>query len=189
MEVDSELNAEIEVKFDIDTNGNLTVTVTDTLTDKSNEVLIKKGHLSRHEMSKLLSDAEKYKIDDLNESTRISYRNSFESFCFNLKEIADDHKWSNAITQENRQSIHKTCDNALKWLEDNEYVNKAAMENEFRKVANVSRLAISPTALSLYRSAYSLIGDASFLMNNNHDNSHGKHHHHHQHRQHRESEH
>jgi L1 cell adhesion molecule like protein len=54
---------QIEVTFDIDTNGILNVSASDKTTSKSNHITITndKGRLSAEEIERMVSEAEKYK--------------------------------------------------------------------------------------------------------------------------------
>ena len=54
---------QIEVTFDIDANGILNVSASDKTTGKSNKIVITndKGRLSKEEIERMVSEAEKYK--------------------------------------------------------------------------------------------------------------------------------
>ena len=54
---------QIEVTFDIDANGIINVTAADKSTGKSNKIVVTndKGRLSKEEIERMLSEAEKYK--------------------------------------------------------------------------------------------------------------------------------
>ena len=54
---------QIEVTFDIDANGILNVSASDKTTGKSNRITITndKGRLSKEEIERMVSEAEKYK--------------------------------------------------------------------------------------------------------------------------------
>ena len=55
--------SQIEVTFDIDANGILNVSASDKTTGKSNRITITndKGRLSKEEIERMVSEAEKYK--------------------------------------------------------------------------------------------------------------------------------
>ncbi len=57
---------QIEVTFDIDANGILNVSACDKGTGKQNKITITndKGRLSKEEIEKMVSDAEKFKAED-----------------------------------------------------------------------------------------------------------------------------
>merc|ERR1711928_53519 len=83
---------QIEVTFDIDANGILNVSAADKSTGKQNKITITndKGRLSKEEIERMVSDAEKFKAEDDQQKDRISAKNGLESYCFNMKTTLDD---------------------------------------------------------------------------------------------------
>jgi L1 cell adhesion molecule like protein len=75
---------QIEVTFDIDANGILNVAAVDKATGKQNKITITndKGRLSKDEIEKMVSDAEKYKAEDEAVANRITAKNGLENYCF-----------------------------------------------------------------------------------------------------------
>ncbi|KAI6036106.1 heat shock protein 70 family [Pisolithus microcarpus] len=67
---------QIEVAFDIDANGILNVSASDKTTSKSNRITITndKGRLSKEEIERMVSEAEKYKAEDEAMAARIQAR-------------------------------------------------------------------------------------------------------------------
>merc|ERR1712054_606010 len=68
---------QIEVTFDIDANGILNASAQDKSTGNQNKITITndKGRLSKEEIEKMVSDAEKFKADDEKQKDRISAKN------------------------------------------------------------------------------------------------------------------
>src|SRR6201992_1025821 len=68
---------QIEVTFDIDANGILNVSASDKTTGKSNRITITndKGRLSKEEIERMVSEAEKYKAEDEAAASRIQAKN------------------------------------------------------------------------------------------------------------------
>merc|ERR1711946_50916 len=64
---------QIEVTFDIDANGILNVSACDKSTGKENKITITndKGRLSKEEIERMVSDAEKYKQEDEAQKDRV----------------------------------------------------------------------------------------------------------------------
>merc|ERR1719228_3119074 len=78
---------QIEVTFDIDANGILNVSAIEKSTNKENKITItnENGRLSKEEIERMVSDAEKFKAEDDKQKERISAKNGLESYCFNIK--------------------------------------------------------------------------------------------------------
>ena len=110
---------QIEVTFDIDANGILNVSAADKSTGKQNKITITndKGRLSKEEIERMVSDAEKFKAEDDKQKDRISAKNGLESYCFNMKTTLDDDKVKDKISEDDKKAINGKCDEALKWLE------------------------------------------------------------------------
>ena len=75
---------QIEVTFDIDANGILNVSACDKGTGKQNKITITndKGRLSKEEIEKMVSDAEKFKAEDEACKNKVEAKNSLENYCF-----------------------------------------------------------------------------------------------------------
>ncbi|CAH1967555.1 unnamed protein product [Acanthoscelides obtectus] len=79
----------IEVTFDLDANGILNVSARDTSTGKSEKITITndKGRLSKAEIDKMLSEAEKYAHEDEMQRAKIQARNQLETYVFSAKQV------------------------------------------------------------------------------------------------------
>merc|ERR1712150_68897 len=113
---------QIEVTFDIDANGILNVSAADKSTGKQNKITITndKGRLSKEDIERMVSDAEKFKAQDEKQKERISAKNSLESYCFNMKSTVEDEKLKDKISDSDKETITKKCDEIIKWLDANQ---------------------------------------------------------------------
>jgi heat shock protein 1/8 len=87
---------QIEVTFAIDANGILRVSASDKTTGNSKRITITndKGRLSKEQIERMVSDAEKYKREDDEAASRISAKNSLESYAYNLRDaISETIRW------------------------------------------------------------------------------------------------
>jgi len=86
---------QIEVTFDIDANGILNVSAADKSTGRENKITITndKGRLSKEEIERMVSDAERYRSEDEKQRERVAAKNSLESYCFNMKSTVEDEKF------------------------------------------------------------------------------------------------
>ena len=78
---------QIEVTFDIDANGILNVSAVDSSTGKENKITITndKGRLSKEEIERMVSEAEKYKEEDEKQRDRVTAKNNLESYAYQMK--------------------------------------------------------------------------------------------------------
>jgi len=112
---------QIEVTFDVDANGILNVSAVDKSTGKSNKITITndKGRLSKEDIEKMVSEAEKYKQEDEIVKKKIEAKNSLENYCYSVRSSLKDEKIKDKFSAEESSSLEKLCDDALKWIESN----------------------------------------------------------------------
>jgi len=112
---------QIEVTFDIDANGILNVSAVDKATGKQNKITITndKGRLSKEEIEKMVSDAEKFKAEDEAVKAKIEAKNGFENYCFQMKNTLNDEKLKSTFTDEEKTTIEEASKEGLQWLEGN----------------------------------------------------------------------
>merc|ERR1712054_82293 len=110
---------QIEVTFDIDANGILNVSAMDKASGKNEKITITndKGRLSKEEIDKLVSDAEKFKDEDEKIRNRIEKKNGLENYCFQMKNQLDDEKMKDKFTDDDKTTITNATKEVLQWLE------------------------------------------------------------------------
>ena len=147
---------QIEVTFDIDANGILNVSAADKSTGKSSKITITndKGRLSKDEIERMVSDAEKFKNDDAKQKERISAKNGLESYCFNMKTTIEDENLKSKLSEEDRTAIGSKCSEALKWLEGNQLAEVDEFQDKQREVEAVC----NPIITKLYQSGGAMPG-------------------------------
>lgn len=128
---------QIEVSFDIDTNGILNVTAKDKSTGKSNSITITNdsGHLSKTELERMVADAEKFKAEDDAHRARIDAKNKLESFAFSLNGAIRDGE--DKLTNEDKAKVNQEVDEALKWLDANQLAEKEEFEDKHEQLQKV----------------------------------------------------
>merc|ERR1712232_794595 len=107
---------QIEVTFDIDSNGILNVSALEKGSGKAEKITITndKGRLSKEEIEKMVADAEKYKGEDDKQKERIASKNGLESFIFNLKSSMDNEEIKSKLSSEEISGAQSALDDALK---------------------------------------------------------------------------
>ncbi|CAF3002334.1 unnamed protein product [Rotaria socialis] len=139
---------QIEVTFDIDANGILNVSAVDKSTGRENKITITndKGRLSKDDIERMVSDAEKYKKEDEAQRDRISAKNSLESYCFNMKTSISDDKIAAKVSSDDKAKISETIEGALKWMETNQLAEKEEFEHKLKEIEKIC----SPIMAKLY---------------------------------------
>jgi len=112
---------QIEVTFDIDANGILNVSAVDKGTGKQNKIVITndKGRLSKEDIEKMVSEAEKYKAEDDVVKKRVETKNGFENYCFQMKNTLNEEKLKEKFTEDDKNLIERMSKEGIDWLESN----------------------------------------------------------------------
>ncbi|WQV81985.1 molecular chaperone DnaK [Helicobacter pylori] len=128
---------QIEVTFDIDANGILTVSAQDKNTGKSQEIKISgSSGLSDSEIEKMVKDAELHKEEDARKKEVIEARNHADSLAHQTQKSLDEHK---ANLNENDANEIQNAINALKDCIKNDNATKTELEDKTKLLAQAAQ--------------------------------------------------
>ncbi|GAA7477031.1 molecular chaperone DnaK [Helicobacter pylori] len=128
---------QIEVTFDIDANGILTVSAQDKNTGKSQEIKISgSSGLSDSEIEKMVKDAELHKEEDAKKKEVIEARNHADSLAHQTQKSLDEHK---ANLNENDANEIQNAINALKDCIKNDNATKAELEDKTKLLVQAAQ--------------------------------------------------
>ncbi|WRD18720.1 molecular chaperone DnaK [Helicobacter pylori] len=128
---------QIEVTFDIDANGILTVSAQDKNTGKSQEIKISgSSGLSDSEIEKMVKDAELHKEEDARKKEVIEARNHADSLAHQTQKSLDEHKTN---LNENDANEIQNAINALKDCVKNDNATKAELEDKTKALAQAAQ--------------------------------------------------
>lgn len=135
---------QIEVTFEVDANGILQVSAEDKGTGKSEKITItaEKGRLSQEEIDRMVQEAEEYADEDKKVKDRIDGRNGLEGFLYNLKNTVEE-KLADKLSEDDKETITKTVQDALDWLEDNQEADKEDYEEKQKEVEKITNPIMS----------------------------------------------
>ncbi|GAA9370203.1 molecular chaperone DnaK [Helicobacter pylori] len=128
---------QIEVTFDIDANGILTVSAQDKNTGKSQEIKISgSSGLSDSEIEKMVKDAELHKEEDARKKEVIEAKNHADSLVHQTQKSLDEHKTN---LNENDANEIQNAINALKECVKNDNATKAELEDKTKVLAQAAQ--------------------------------------------------
>ncbi|MCQ2697877.1 molecular chaperone DnaK [Helicobacter pylori] len=128
---------QIEVTFDIDANGILTVSAQDKNTGKSQEIKISgSSGLSDSEIEKMVKDAELHKEEDARKKEVIEARNHADSLAHQTQKSLDEHKTN---LNENDANEIQNAINALKECVKSDNATKAELEDKTKLLAQAAQ--------------------------------------------------
>ncbi|KAF5589291.1 heat shock 70 kDa [Fusarium subglutinans] len=127
---------QIEVTFDLDANGIMNVSAVEKGTGKSNKIVITndKGRLSKEEIERMLSDAEKYKEEDEAEGKRVAAKNGLESYAYSLRNTLSDPKVEEKIEASDKETLTAEIDKVVQWLDDNQQATREEYEEHQKEL-------------------------------------------------------
>lgn len=140
---------QIEVTFDIDANGILTVSAKDKNTGKSQEIKISgSSGLSDSEIEKMVKDAELHKEEDMKRKEVIELRNQADAMAHQTQKMLDENKANVA----NADEIQKAIDE-LKEVAKNENATKEQIESKLQALSQVAQSLAQSTQANAQNSA------------------------------------
>ncbi|CAG8683324.1 10500_t:CDS:2 [Rhizophagus irregularis] len=116
---------QIEVTFDFDANGILNVSAVDKITGRSNKITVTndKGRLSKEEIERMVTEAEKYHAERKKYAQKIETQNFLESYAYNLLNVAQN-------IDNIKNKLHDVTQKSVAWLENNQDARKDEYERE-----------------------------------------------------------
>merc|ERR1712137_85667 len=121
---------QIEVTFDVDANGIMNVSALEKGTGKTNKIVITndKGRLSKEEIERMLSEAEKYKEEDEAEAARIGAKNGLESYAYSLKNTISDPKVEEKLPADDKEKLQAKINETVEWIDSNTTATKEEVD-------------------------------------------------------------
>ena len=104
---------QIEVSFDVDTNGILNVTAMEKSTGKKMNIEIKndKGRLSEEDIDKMVQEAEKFKAQDEEYKLKVNTKNEIENTLMQCKSMLETNE-----NMPNKEKMLETISKEMEWL-------------------------------------------------------------------------
>jgi L1 cell adhesion molecule like protein len=146
---------QIEVTYDVDANGILNVAAVEKSTGKSNKITITndKARLSKEDIDRMVSEAEKFAEEDKVRMERVEARNVLEAYLYNSRNTLREDKVKDAIGEDVVKSTEDVIQEGIDWLSANESAETDAFKEKQKEVEE----KIRPVFMKLYQGA----GDAS----------------------------
>ncbi|XP_022779048.1 heat shock protein 70 B2-like [Stylophora pistillata] len=129
----------IEISFDVDANGILTVSAKDQSTGKSNNITITndKGRLSKTDIDRMVKEAEMFKEEDEKQRDKVNARNNLESYAHQVKQAVEDPKNDPKLDPEDKKIAKNKAQEVIAWLERNQEAEKGEYEEKQRDLQQV----------------------------------------------------
>lgn len=141
---------QIEITYDIDANGILSVSAVEKSTGKSNNITIKneKGRLSKEDIEKMVSEAEANADADKAKMAKIEKRNELESYLYNARNSMREDKVKETLGDNDVTRVEDAVTKGLSWLEEHQDEEPDVYETQRKSVES----QIQPIMMKLYAS-------------------------------------
>merc|ERR1712238_406042 len=129
----------IEVSFDVDANGILSISAHDQASgaSKSFTITSEKGRLSEEEIEKMVAESEEFADQDKEEKEKVKSRNGLEAYLYNLKNAITD-QLSESMNGGDKEELTTAIEEALVWLEDNPAAEKSEYDGKQKEVEGIA---------------------------------------------------
>lgn len=127
---------QIEVSFDMDTNGILTVSAVDKSNGKKADIKItNRGQLSKEEIEAKIQEAEKYAAADQTVRETVEAKNRLEMYIYGVKNTLEEGKVS--VSSSDKDSVTKVVDEVSSWIDSHPQASKSEYEDKIKTVEKV----------------------------------------------------
>ena len=129
----------IEVSFDVDADGILTVSAKDQSTGNSNNITITndKGRLSKMDIDRMVAEAEQYKEEDEKKRDKVNAKNNLEGYAHQVKQAVEDPKNDHKLDPVDKKIAKNKAQEVIAWLQRNQEAEKEEYEEKQRDLQQV----------------------------------------------------
>ncbi|KAH3760412.1 heat shock protein [Pelomyxa schiedti] len=139
---------QVEVTFDVDSDGILNVTAEDRTSGIKRNITIRndKGRLSAAQIDAMVREAEQFKTDDEEQKGRLESKHHLESYVYSVRNSLKDSAVADKIPVDEKQQIEQACKSAIDWLDSNQQATKEQYDDRMQQLEAV----VQPIITQLY---------------------------------------
>lgn len=126
---------QIEVTFDIDANGVLTVTALDKGTNKEQHITISNSNsLSQDEIDRIKKEAEEHKAEDDKKKEEMDKKNQAEGYIYSVEKSLNEDNFKDKFTDDERKQLEDLVKEAKAAIDSKDDDKMFAKKDELEKV-------------------------------------------------------
>merc|ERR1712146_692143 len=140
---------QIEVTFEIDSNGILNVGAEDKGTGKSEKITITndKGRLTEEQIEKTIKEAEQFADEDKKVKERVDAKNAFDGYLHSMKSAVegsgDNKGLSEKLEAEEKEKINDALKDGQSWLDSNPEADAEEVKEKHKEVEGICAPIVS----------------------------------------------
>ncbi|AYV85047.1 MAG: HSP70-like protein [Satyrvirus sp.] len=138
---------QIEVTFDIDSNGILNVTAMDKSNNKSKNITItnNRGRFTEEQIKKMVEEAKEFEEADNKRKQAIDAKNELETYVHNVKQSMND-PCMEKVDADTKSTLETLCSETIKYIDEHPSEEKDTYELKRRKLEDLW----NPIAVKMY---------------------------------------
>ena len=127
---------QIEVTFEIDSNGMLFVSAEDKATKAKESITInaQEARLSEAQREEAIKKAEEMKEEDEKIRQAVESKNRLENLLFGFKTQMNDEKMSGQISEENKEKVNEIITEGITWLDEHPREEKEVYDEKYKEL-------------------------------------------------------
>merc|ERR1712080_193929 len=140
---------QIEVTFEIDSNGILNVGAEDKGTGKSEKITITndKGRLTEEQIEKMIKEAEQFADEDKKVKERVDAKNAFDGYLHSMRSAVEgsgeNKGLSEKLDSEEKEKIQDALKDGQSWLDSNPEADAEEVKEKHKEVEGICAPIIS----------------------------------------------
>merc|ERR1711887_360723 len=140
---------QIEVTFEIDSNGILNVAAEDKGTGKSEKITITndKGRLTEEQIEKMIKEAEQFADEDKKVKERVDAKNAFDGYLHSMRSAVegsgDNKGLSEKLDSDEKEKIQDALKDGQSWLDSNPEADAEEVKEKHKEVEGICAPIIS----------------------------------------------
>jgi len=141
---------QIEVSFDLDSNGILNVSAENKESGNKNKITITNdsGRLTKEQIERMVAEAERFKDEDAQQQERISAKNKLEQYIYSLRTTISEGNAKDKLSGDDRSTIDELIKSTQSWLDGNDSASKSDFESKMQEVEGKAQ----PIMMKIYQS-------------------------------------
>merc|ERR1719172_379711 len=140
---------QIEVTFEIDSNGILNVGAEDKATGKSEKITITndKGRLTEDQIEKMIKEAEQFADEDKKVKERVDAKNAFDGYLHSMRSATegsgDNKGLSEKLDEDEKEKIQDALKDGQSWIDSNPEADAEEVKEKHKEVEGICAPIIS----------------------------------------------
>lgn len=141
---------QIEITYDVDSNGILNVSAVEKSSGKSNKItIVNEKSRTKDDIDRMVSEAAKYEAEDKLVMEKVEARNAAEGYLYGARNAVQEEKVKTVLSAEDIASVEAAVKEGLDWLDANrETATKDEIEDKQKKWEETIR----PIMMKMYAS-------------------------------------